>query len=1025
LREIGIFPVVVDLEKLPHATDNQFIAAFASALSAFAPALGQPTSMTTERELQTFLQAAPAVLACDVTLLIDHMEVLPVNRVVLLLRVLRAVLNETTVRKPPFAFRIVATSTFALADISLGPVSPFNLVPPIWIKDLSKDDTLTLVERFLIALRVTASPGFTDEVYRLTNGDRYAIARLCVLCAERATPEGVGSVTTADLAAASRWFADHAAAFPPFQETRRSLEHDSESLLAVAQILDQGIVAERDLPIPIAHPDRLRLTGAVKVDHTSKGTTYSIRSALYNEYLSRYFHPARISRVLFVAGCFDDAVDYLRHRPNLRSDRGLRNAFLDSITGTIFAAGSIHAAVGSLAAYVEAAFDVSGVVVYLLTPDRATLLDVSRHGFTGSEPGTLALDVPSIARDCYVSANYVMDGDLRSVAMPMIADSGEPLGVVVVHGALAPRAEDFEELLAFVRRVGKALGRVTESTRRIEQLEALQTVTREVAKSVGLDEVLRRVVEEGINAIGGAQRGALLLYDHNDKQLHVREQRGYRETFSAELIVDPDGNSYAAAVFRSGLPALIPDAQGDPRVTMRHDADIAMQRAALCVQLAAWGRRLGVFCVDNVTAAHVFQESASSLLASFAVQAAMAIQNALVNRELYLLSMAISDADLHAADIFRRVVQSIVRVTAAEAANMVLPSNLSEPGGAGAQRPEVYAYGMGPTFERVLRPRVDGLTARVFATRHYVIVPSTGTTQTLNDAARKEGVAATIALPLVLQQEVRGVLFVNFKRPHTFLAEEIDLLNFYANICAVAIGRVRQEERRLHASVAWMGLDLSEMGHEITQVVARLQANLHMIARRIRKGSGLSALIEAATRDAIDIANIPKRALVAGTERVELFDLRRLVRHEAAHWCEVHSDISLDLTALDGPPAVVAADPGRIAKVIKTLMQNAVRAAKKSRDASITVSAFLEGRIMNVVFSNSGAPIPREVAEQRLFREPVRSPGQGQGVGLLIARAIVFGYAGDIKLTSSDERRTVFTLSLPLIAEAPAGDAAK
>ncbi|HVR37808.1 MAG TPA: GAF domain-containing protein [Thermoanaerobaculia bacterium] len=1015
LRELDMAPILVNLEPLEQRTGSEFIAALADAVAgAGGPPGPHPRPPRTERELQEFLKEIPATLEKNVVLLFDHLEVLPVNNMVLLLRVLRAMLTEAHAITPRFSICAVATSTFRVADISLGPVSPFNVTKPVWLSDLRRDETGKLIDQIARELDISLHETFSDGVYSLTNGDRYAVALLCNYCAELAKSNGRDQVTSEDLEAAAMWFLDHANEYPPLQETRRSLEHDPDSLLALAAILDRGAVPERELPISISRPDHLRLTGAVRTEASEDGTVYRPRSNLYARALSQYYHAARVSRVLFVAGCFDEAVEYLRRQPSLRTDRRTRAAFLDSITGSIFAARSVKEAADSLAASICAAFDMTAATVYLVTADRAKLTVISQCG--SAENSEISLDSDAMEKHAFFSEHYVMQAQPRRVGIPLRDRDDDASGVIVASDFnRAPRDDDFAELLAFVRRIAKALGRVLDHERRLNQLQRLQTISREVASSVDLDEVLKKTVEEGTKAIPGAQRGALLLYDDDDRMLHVREQRGYRKRFFEEMVVDPKGGSYAATVFQKGEPILIHDASTDQRVTMRGDEDIAKQLSVLCVPLSAWGRSIGLFCVDNITAHGAFRKADEGLLSAFAAPAAIAIQNAMVYQELYELSLAINSGDLHADDIFRRAVRSIVRVTGATASNMLLLRDTNDPTRAVAQPPLLsIAHGMGDDFEHSISLRPNGITFHALSSKEPVIVPSSEYAHlTINPLSQKQGVQMTIALRLSIKAEILGVLFVNFATPHEFSPDEKHILSLYANECAVAIERVRHEEQLVHASVAWMGLDLSEMGHDITQGVTRLQSNLYMLSRRLGPDSELAALVDAARHDAETIASVPRRALVPASDRMEEFDLLELIRREAQRWCKAHPDVDLDLRGVNNESSFVAAHPRRIAKVVKTLMQNAVRAAKTSTRPAIRVASHARGRTINITFSNTGTAISPDVAA-RLFREPVRSSGGGQGVGLLIARSIVFGYAGDLQLTSSDDNQTVLTLSLPL-----------
>ena len=1016
-----VAPLLIDLEVLKTGTGPEFIGALATAIAAAHPALcSQTNPPSDERQLQNYLEELPQILQADLVLLFDHLESLPVNNIVVLLRVLRAIITETQGKRPRHSMCAVATSTFTVADISLGPVSPFNVSRPVWMDDLTRDETAKFVEQIARTLQVEIQTGFAEEMYQLTNGDRYAIARLCDECARRAQAAARNTITPEDLAGSTDSFLENAKQYQPFQETRRSLEHDPVSLLALMTILNRAVVLQRDLKIPIDGPDHLRLTGAVQIESTADGALFRPRSSLYRRYLQDYYHPTRVSRVLFVAGCFDDALEYLRQQPTLRTDTRIRAAFLDSVIASIFAARSVDAAVNSLASYIHAAFDCVLVSIYLLTPTRAELVPASHWGVSPHTAPKIRRDSDAMEVQAFNSDHYVIDGEQHRLGIPLRDRDGEPAGVVILSKfASGPRDDTFAELLAFVRRLANALARVLDHERRITQLESLQAISREVASSVDLDQVLKRTVVEGIKAIPGAERGVLVLYDDDDKKLHVREPVGFREGFTEKMIINPDGDSYVARVFKTGEAIVIADAQTDERVTMRDDPDVAQQRSALCVPLAAWGRRIGAFCVDNITTNDAFREVDKGLLSAFAAQAAIAIQNATVYRELYELSLAINDSDLHAEDVFRKAVRSIVRITAATAANMVLLREGKDPASAVADRPQVYAHGLGEDFERTFQPRPDGVTYHVAREGKYVVVPSTAVDLTINPFSAERGVESTIALPLMIGGEVRGALFVNFADIHEFSAEEIHILSLYANECAVAIERVRLEEQRLHDSVAWMGLDLSEIGHDITQAVARLQSNLYMLSQTV-KGANAKELVAKARSEAEAIAAVPRRALMPGTEQLERFNILEVVRKEAFRWCKAHPEISLDIAGI-AASAQVSGDSRRLGKVVKTIMQNAVRAAKISERPTIRIISEISGRWVNISFANTGKAITADIRD-RLFRKPARDPDGGLGVGLLIARAIVFGYAGHLSLTSSDENETVFTLSLPLAMRIPEGE---
>ncbi|MEY8436656.1 HAMP domain-containing sensor histidine kinase [Atopobiaceae bacterium 24-176] len=115
----------------------------------------------------------------------------------------------------------------------------------------------------------------------------------------------------------------------------------------------------------------------------------------------------------------------------------------------------------------------------------------------------------------------------------------------------------------------------------------------------------------------------------------------------------------------------------------------------------------------------------------------------------------------------------------------------------------------------------------------------------------------------------------------------------------------------------------------------------------------------------------------------------------------------------------VQADPGFIEKVVKILLDNAVKYS--TRGDTVDVSLSVNARRRQAVFSvrNYGDTLSATDIEHifdRFYRtDKARSRTTGGfGLGLPIAKAIIDGHDGTISCESSDEGGTRFTFSLPL-----------
>lgn len=148
-----------------------------------------------------------------------------------------------------------------------------------------------------------------------------------------------------------------------------------------------------------------------------------------------------------------------------------------------------------------------------------------------------------------------------------------------------------------------------------------------------------------------------------------------------------------------------------------------------------------------------------------------------------------------------------------------------------------------------------------------------------------------------------------------------------------------------------------------------------------------------------------------------LVPVRALLLELAQVWQERIDERHLRFQAAIGvePQLQLRGDPLRIRRIIDELVGNAVR---HTDSGLIRVSARREGGRLRIVVGDSGPGIG--LAEQeRLFLPKVlhgsrRSPREGMGVGLYIARRLARLMEGNLTLEATGPTGSVFCLSLPL-----------
>jgi K+-sensing histidine kinase KdpD len=128
---------------------------------------------------------------------------------------------------------------------------------------------------------------------------------------------------------------------------------------------------------------------------------------------------------------------------------------------------------------------------------------------------------------------------------------------------------------------------------------------------------------------------------------------------------------------------------------------------------------------------------------------------------------------------------------------------------------------MGGDYDEKVKPRDQGMTARVLKLGTHCAVSKPGEAPGINGLAAARGVEAILGLPMKIQDEIIGILFVHYSKPHEFSKSEINMLSLFANQAALAI-----ENRRL--------LDELKTQYRLRARQEALKITSRMVAHRLR-----------------------------------------------------------------------------------------------------------------------------------------------------------------------------------------------
>ena len=462
----------------------------------------------------------------------------------------------------------------------------------------------------------------------------------------------------------------------------------------------------------------------------------------------------------------------------------------------------------------------------------------------------------------YVAAGRA-EGLVAVLAVPILA-GGQVEGILIVDNR-APRPFTDREEAMLCRLADHAAVAVqnarlyAEARSRLRQTETLLAVAQAVGGTLDLTEVARRTVRELVRILDADIGGAWLLAPGGEEYLPLA---GYRvppdllEAFARGSI--PADHPMVRSLRESEGPIYLSDGRADPRVDHPLWERLPYKAVVVC-SVRAKEQIVGGLAVAWVREAHVVTAEARRLLDAVVRQAAVAIEHArLVEAERRLearkdalvgLSRELAtERDLDR--LLSRVAREARELMGTDTALLLLRAGdrLELRGIAGAEDGLLATGSL----------KTDGsLTGIVVREGRPSVCPDLAEDPGWRQTAvvQRFGYRAMVAVPLVIQEDVVGVLQVLHRAPRQFPPDEVEFLGALASHAALAIQNAQflaeaDRRRRSAESLAEVGrlisesLDPEEVGRRVVvSVRALLGASTSMLYRLDEESGDLVAIV--------------------------------------------------------------------------------------------------------------------------------------------------------------------------------------
>jgi PAS domain S-box-containing protein len=246
--------------------------------------------------------------------------------------------------------------------------------------------------------------------------------------------------------------------------------------------------------------------------------------------------------------------------------------------------------------------------------------------------------------------------------------------------------------------------------------------------------------------------------------------------------------------------------------------------------------------------------------------------------------------------------------------------------------------------------------------------------------------------------------------------------------CVVVVSdqsRVRADElkREQLDHLAYIGQSTAAFAHEVRAPLNNISMGVQFLAARLSEDDPLQlslAKIQAESARLSDLMN----NMLAWTKPIEPklqpTDLRPVLERLLSRWSAKVQQRNI-IRALHVPTdcPLVLADASLIERVVINLVENAIQAMPTGGHLTVTLESANrgpQGVFLNLKVADSGGGIPEE-HRKRIFDPYFTTRADGTGLGLAICKRIVTVHRGAISVESFPGTGTIFTVTLPALAE--------
>ena len=349
-------------------------------------------------------------------------------------------------------------------------------------------------------------------------------------------------------------------------------------------------------------------------------------------------------------------------------------------------------------------------------------------------------------------------------------------------------------------------GILTELKKKNEELSLLYKISHTVSSSLDLNEVLSQIIDIVLKESGGDSI-FLYLLDRQNKELVLRASKNPHPRMLGKIKLKI-GEGITGWVARENKPVAISrNASDDPRFKFFHNLPEDRYQAFLSVPVINKGMVIGVINIQHKKP-HEYSESTISLIKTIADQIGSAIENARLYDEMKKKALQIEALSALSKNIasnlyLKEILQLIVAMTAELMQSKICSIMLLSPD----RKELIIEATQSLSQEYVSKPNIsvnNSISGRAILQKRPVsVLDVTREPDFLYpEMARKEGLCSLLSVPMMVKEDVIGIINCYTEKPHDFSEEETAIVQAVANQAAIAIQNTQLMEELVETKKA-------------------------------------------------------------------------------------------------------------------------------------------------------------------------------------------------------------------------------